>query len=373
MSERSQILVTGASGFIGKNLIFRLREMEGFDVTTFTRDDPVGLLPDLVRCVDAVVHLAGENRPADPDGYETVNAGLTEAICSAIAASGRPLRLILASSAQASQDNPYGRSKLAAEAAVKRLAHGSGVPVMIYRWPGVFGKWCRPHYNSVVATFCHNIARDLPITVSDRSATVRLVHVDDVVTALVRDLITPWQGLRFGEVAPVHELSLGDLADQILAFKACRSSLVSERVGTGLVRALYATYVSYLPVEQFSYSVPKYEDPRGMFVEMLKTHDSGQFSCFTALPGVTRGSHYHHTKTEKFLVMQGRARFRFRHLLTGETTVVETAGDAPRVVDTVPGWVHDITNVGETDLIVVLWANEVFDRDRPDTIASKVQ
>jgi UDP-2-acetamido-2,6-beta-L-arabino-hexul-4-ose reductase len=373
LSERSRILVTGASGFIGKNLVLRLRESDGFEVTTFTRNDPVELLPDLVRCVDVVVHLAGENRPADPHAFEVVNAGLTEVLCAAIASSGRSPRLILASSTQASQDNPYGRSKLAAEAAAAHLANRSGVPVAIYRWPGVFGKWCRPHYNSVVATFCHNIARDLPIIVSDRSATVRLVHVDDVVAALLQDVGTPWQGLRRGEVAPVHEMNLGDLADQIQAFKACRSSLLSERVGAGLVRALYATYISYLPVEQFSYSVPNHADPRGMFVEMLKTHDSGQFSCFTALPGVTRGSHYHHTKTEKFLVIQGRARFRFRHLLTGETTLLDTSGDVPRIVDTVPGWVHDITNVGENDLIVVLWANENFDRDRPDTIASKVQ
>jgi UDP-2-acetamido-2,6-beta-L-arabino-hexul-4-ose reductase len=236
----------------------------------------------------------------------------------------------------------------------------------------VFGKWSRPNYNSAVATFCHNIARGLPIRVDDPSAPVRLIYIDDVVAEMQRFLDAPGQGTRFMESGPVYAITVGELARQIEAFRDVRNTLVSERVGTGLVRALYATYVSFLPREAFSYSVPKYGDARGVFVEMLKTPDCGQFSFFTAHPGITRGGHYHHTKSEKFLVIKGRARYRFRQLLTDETFEVDSHGDEPLVVETIPGWAHDITNIGDDELVVMLWANEIFDRQHPDTVASKV-
>jgi len=224
----------------------------------------------------------------------------------------------------------------------------------------------------VVATFCHNLARGLPIQVNDPAASVRLVYVDDVVTAFMAALEAPAAGLSQGVVQPEYGVTLGDLAAQIRAFNDCRTSLQTERVGTGFVRALYATYVSYLPPEKFAYEVPQHADPRGVFVEVLKTADSGQFSYFTAHPGITRGGHYHHTKTEKFLVIKGEALFKFRHLISGEMVELHTRGDMPQVVDTIPGWAHDITNVGQDEMIVMLWANEKFDRLKPDTIASKV-
>ena len=285
---------------------------------------------------------------------------------------GKTTPVLLASSAQAEQDNPYGRSKLAAEQAMQRLACEHGNPVAIYRLPGVFGKWCKPNYNSVVATFCHNKAHDLPVQINDASARVRLVYVDDVVNAFLGLLSSGWTGLVRPTVAPEYSITLGELSDQIDAFKNCRSTLVSERVGTGLTRALYATYVSYLPKERFAYDVPVHGDSRGVFVEMLKTPDTGQFSFFTAHPGITRGGHYHHTKTEKFLVIKGHARFGFRHMLTNEIHHIETHGDKPQIVETVPGWTHDITNIGNEEMVVMLWANEIFDRANPDTIASKV-
>ena len=371
-----RVLVTGANGFIGKNLVVRLRELPRFEVTEFVRGDTPEALPSLLTQADAVVHLAGENRPADEAAFSQVNTGLTVALCDALAAerqrSGRPLPLVLASSAQAEQDNPYGRSKLAAEQAVQKLCAASNHPAVIYRLSGVFGKWCKPNYNSVVATFCHNIARGLPIQINDPAARLQLVYVDDVVSSFIAALDAPSPGLTRAEVAPLYATSLGDLTQQIRAFGECRTSLMSERVGAGLVRALYATYVSYLPNELFAYDVPVHGDPRGVFVEMLKTPDSGQFSYFTAHPGITRGGHYHHTKTEKFLVIKGRAVFRFRHLMTGELYELITSGDKPQVVDTIPGWVHDITNVGDDEMVVMLWANEVFDRVRPDTVVSKV-
>lgn len=371
-----RILVTGANGFIGKNLIVRLRELVDVTVTTFVRGDDAALLPQLLSQVDAIVHLAGENRPADEAAFAQVNAGLTSVLCDALSqtfqSSGRRLPLVLASSSQAERDNPYGRSKLAAEEAVHALAHEIGNPCTIFRLPGVFGKWCKPNYNSVVSTFCHNIARDMPIQINDPTASLRLVYVDDVVTALLAALEAPASGCVPAKVKPEYTTTLGELANQIRAFGDCRSTLMTERVGTGFVRALYATYVSYLPNEKFSYQVTQHADPRGVFVEMLKTPDSGQFSYFTAHPGITRGGHYHHTKTEKFLVIKGEALFRFRHLLTNELVELRTSGGTPQVVDTIPGWTHDITNVGDDEMVVMLWANENFDRQKPDTVASKV-
>ncbi len=371
-----RVLITGANGFIGKNLQLRLSELPEFSVLPFVRGDDVDQLPALVANADAVIHLAGENRPSDESAFAEVNTGLTVALCNALAQEsahkGRKLPLVLASSTQAECDNAYGRSKLAAEQAVQTLAESVGNAAVVFRLPGVFGKWCKPNYNSVVATFCHNLARGLPITVNDSTAALKLAYVDNVVAALIDALDAP-PGLSQGVVSPVYQTTLGGLAEQIRAFDACRGvSLQIERVGTGLVRALYATYVSYLPNERFSYEVPAHGDPRGVFVEMLKTPDCGQFSYFTAHPGITRGGHYHHSKTEKFLVMKGQALFRFRHLLTNELVELRTSGDKPQVVDTIPGWTHDITNVGDDEMIVMLWANENFDRERPDTVASKV-
>ena len=371
-----RILVTGANGFIGKNLLVRLSELPGITVSTLVRGDDMAQLPTLVSNVDAVLHLAGENRPADEAAFAQVNTGLTVALCSAIehefASTGRHVPLVLASSTQAERDNAYGRSKLAAEQALRALANTTGNPCVGFRLPGVFGKWCRPNYNSVVATFCHNLARDLPIQINDPDTSVQLVYVDDVVNALLSALEAPSPSYTQVAVEPEYTVTLGELAAQIRAFADCRTSLMSERVGTGLVRALYATYVSYLPSDKFSYQVPQHADSRGVFVEMLKTPDSGQFSYFTAHPGITRGGHYHHTKTEKFLVIKGEALFRFRHMLTDELVELSTSGALPQVVDTIPGWSHDITNVGDDEMVVMLWANENFDRQKPDTVASKV-
>jgi len=371
-----RVLVTGSNGFIGKNLLVCLGELPGFTVSTFVRGDDVAMLPALLAQVDAVVHLAGENRPQDESAFAQVNTGLTLALCDAIRQealdNGRKVQMVLASSTQTEHDNPYGNSKLAAEQAVQALAESAGNACVVFRFPGVFGKWCKPNYNSVVATFCHNIARGLPVRVNDPEANLRLVYVDDVVNALIDAVKLPSPGVAQGKVQPEYAIKLGELAEQIKAFGACRTTLMVERVGTGLSRALYATYVSYIPNERFSYKVPQYADARGVFVEMLKTPDSGQVSYFTAHPGITRGGHYHHTKTEKFLVIKGQALFRFRHLLTNELVELNTSGDKPEVVDTIPGWSHDITNVGQDEMVVMLWANENFDREHPDTVASKV-
>ena len=364
------VLVTGSNGFIGKNLIVRLNELD-IQVTSYTRKDSTQDLERLIKGVDCVVHLAGENRPKDEKDFGIVNVGLTSSICDAVRSSGKNTPIILASSTQADLDNVYGKSKLAAEAAVKALEVDTGCPVYVYRLPGVFGKWCKPNYNSVVATFCHNISHDLPVQVNNSDFELSLVYIDDVVEEFVK-VIQGSGGGKAPIVQPEYKIKLGDLADQIKTFKESRDSLTTEKVGSGFIRKLYSTYLSYLSPAQFAYSIPSYGDERGMFAEMLKTKDSGQFSFFTAAPGVTRGGHYHHSKTEKFLVIQGEAKFGFRHVATDETHEIVTTSKELKIVETVPGWSHDITNIGAGEMIVMLWANEIFDPDNPDTIAHKV-
>ncbi len=368
-----RVLITGAKGFIGKNLTVRLSERLGFEVIHFDRSDAPEALGAKLNDADAVVHLAGVNRPKDNSEFFAGNSDLTAHLCECIQATGRSIPLLLASSIQAELDNPYGRSKLSAEVLVEKFTLATGNPAVIYRLPNVFGKWCKPNYNSAVATFCFNIANELSVQVNDPSTELALVYIDDVVETIVKDLHNVRSGLTRSVVSPVYGINLGDLVHQIEAFKTCRDSLVLERVGAGLVRALYATYVSCLPPKKFAYGLTQHRDDRGVFVEMLKTVDSGQFSFFTAHPGITRGGHYHHTKTEKFLVIRGNARFGFRHIVTNETFELLTDGNVSQVVETVPGWTHDITNVGQDELVVMLWANEIFDRDKPDTVPMKVK
>lgn len=364
-----RVLVTGADGFIGRNLCVRLRELE-YEVLPITRTSCE--LEVALREADAIVHLAGSNRPTDPADFMAINRDFSARLGAAIVASGRPLPLIVASTQKALDENDYGRSKLAGEQALVAAGAKSGSPVHVFRLPNVFGKWSRPSYNSGVATFCHNIARGQPIEVHDPAAPLRLVYIDDVVEAFVRLLNAPDSpgGPKVAE--PVYETTVGAVADMIRGFRADRDENLIADVGMGLTRALYATYVSFLPPDEFAYPIASHRDPRGAFSEMLKTRSAGQFSYFNALPGVTRGGHYHHSKTEKFLVVHGRARFRFRNILTDERHELETSADEPVVVETIPGWSHDITNIGEDVMVSLLWANELFDRARPDTVGAPV-
>jgi len=367
-----KVLVTGADGFIGQNLRAHFLERKDVEVLALTRHSGEAEWAAAARAADFVFHLAGVNRPQDPAEFAGGNRDLTRQLCELLRATGRAVPVLYTSSTQAERDNAYGVSKREAEQALLDYRAATGAPVHIHRLPNVFGKWARPNYNSAVATFCHNIARGLPIQVNDPAAPVTLAYIDDVVEAFLALFQAQPGDEPFRQVRPQYQSSVGELAKQIESFRDCRATLMPGPVGTGLARALYATYVSYLPKEQFAYPVPKYGDARGVFVEMLKTPDAGQFSCFTAHAGITRGGHYHHTKTEKFLVIKGQARFGFRHLMTGETFELFTSGDEPRIVDTVPGWSHDITNVGSDEMVVMLWANEVFDRARPDTFQHPV-
>ncbi|WP_027360913.1 UDP-2-acetamido-2,6-beta-L-arabino-hexul-4-ose reductase [Halodesulfovibrio aestuarii] len=363
-----KVVVTGGYGFIGKNLCLRLEDEENVEVIRIGREVSLNQLINVLSSADFIYHFAGVNRPKDALEFENVNVGFLETILNSLKEQNRSVPVVLTSSIHATADTPYGKSKLAAEELL--LAYGKEVdaPVYIYRLPNVFGKWCRPNYNSVVATFCHNIANDLPITIHDESAEIELVYVDDVCDEFITLLKHP-QESGFKNISCSYETTVGNLALMLNQFKKSRDSLVIANVGVGLERALYATYLSYLAPDNFAYSIPSYDDERGVFCEMLKTLEAGQFSFFTAQPNVTRGGHYHHTKNEKFLVVSGKAKFRFQHVLSGEMYELVTSHESFQVVETVPGWTHDVTNVGEEELVVMLWANEVFDREHPDTIS----
>ena len=372
-----KVLITGSNGFVGKNLQLHLAERKDVRVACFTRDEDVSRLPALLHGVDFVFHLAGINRPLDPAEFVSGNTYLTQALCKVVAnvaeTTGTKVPVVYISSTQAAHENAYGNSKRAAEQVLFKLSKEYQVPVHVFRLPNVFGKWCKPNYNSAVATFCHNIAHDLPIQINNPLSPLTLVYIDDVTKRFI-ELMDGVGSLvdadGFETVIPNYTTTVGKLAQQLQSFKESRMTMMSEHVGLGLNRALYSTYISYLPTKSFSYTVPRHSDTRGTFVEMLKTPDCGQFSYFTAHPGVTRGGHYHHTKTEKFLVVKGYALFKFRNMDTHETFELRVDDKTAVIVETIPGWAHDITNIGEDEMLVMLWANEIFDRNNPDTYAS---
>jgi UDP-2-acetamido-2,6-beta-L-arabino-hexul-4-ose reductase len=372
-----KVLITGSDGFIGKNLVVRLRESAQFQVIHYNRSCGESALRDLVGDSDFIFHLAGVNRPANVADF-AANAHLGRQLTTLMTETGRRIPVVFTSSIQTQLDNAYGRSKREAEDALLAYAAATNSQVYIYSLPNVFGKWSRPNYNSAVATFCYNIARDLPVTINDPNAALFLVYIDDLVEDFAQVLQQHSAGDQtqqlpfYREIAPIYKTTVGEVVDRIRSFRDSRSSLTVDHVGTGLLRALYSTYLSYLPATAFAYPIGKNVDPRGEFAEVLKTLDCGQFSYLTAHPGVTRGGHYHHTKSEKFLVIRGHARFRFRHILDGETAEIETSSDKLQIVETIPGWSHDITNVGQSELIVLLWASEVYDRAHPDTFPWKV-
>lgn len=366
-----KIVVTGAKGFIGKNLCIMLQEHGHQDIIEVDRNTSRQELSKFLGEADFVYHLAGVNRPKNEAEFQQGNTDLTTYIVEQLKTFGRDVPIVVSSSTQAEHDNPYGKSKLLAEKEVEQYGQSTGASYYIYRFPNVFGKWCSPNYNSFVATFCYNTLNNLDITINDPSASVTLVYIDDVCNNLI-SLLDGSANSGFNSVLPEYPTTVGYVAELLLGFKNSRDSLITENVGTGLCRALYSTYLSYMSPEQFSYNIPSYDDERGIFSEMLKTKDAGQFSFFTAHPGITRGGHYHHTKNEKFLVVKGKALFKFEHIATGECYELRIESHSLRIVETVPGWSHDITNIGDEDMIVMLWANEIFDRGAPDTFARQL-
>ena len=375
MSDKSmKVLVTGAKGFIGKNLLVALTRRVDVDIIEHDLDFPAGLLEEGLSKANVIYHLAGVNRPVRVEEFRSGNFDLTRQVCDTLRRLGRLPLIVLSSSTQAALDNPYGLSKRQAEEAVFDLGKETGASVFAFRLSGVFGKWCRPNYNSVVATFCHNIARNLPIAISDPAREIELVYVDDVIRAFigVMDGRLPVSDGKYCLVEPTYRISLGALAEMIKGFRGSRGSLVLPDISDPFVRALYATYVSYLPADSFAYALTQRIDPRGELAELLKSPHIGQIFVSRTRPGITRGNHYHDTKVEKFVVLEGEAMIRFRHILGGDVIEYPVSGREFRVVDIPPGHTHAIENVGQIDLIVLFWADEIFDPDIPDAFAMTV-
>lgn len=361
------ILVTGAGGFIGRNLVVRLRENPALVVRELLRSNSGDDLDALAGEADVVVHLAGVNRPSDAAEFETGNVGFTEQLIAAIRAAGRRPHVILASSIQAGIDNPYGNSKRRAETVATRWAAETGGRVTVMRLKNVFGKWCRPNYNSVVATFCHNIARGIPVRIDDPASLLDLVHVDDVVEAIMDVMASPVSG-PWADDIPSYRISVGELADRIHAFNARATTLLVPDMSDRFNRLLYGTFISYLEPQRWQYQLERKTDPRGDLAEFVKNPSFGQVFVSRTSPAITRGNHYHHAKVEKFLVIAGTAVIRFRHVAGDEIIEFPVRGEEYRVVEIPPGYTHSITNVGDSEMITLFWANEIFDPERPDTI-----
>lgn len=365
------ILITGARGFMGKNLRSALTGRYGDAHRLMLLDMPHTEEELLAAAAEAdfVFHLAGVNRPTDPADFQKGNADFTRQLLTLLKERGKRPPVLLSSSIQAALENPYGQSKLSAEQAVADYGRETGSAVYLYRLPNVFGKWSRPNYNSAVATFCHNVARGLPITVNDPSVTLRLVYIDDVVEEFLRAM--EGQPCREGEwcvVQPVHEVNLGHMAELIQSFPALRDSLTAPDQSDPLVKKLYATYLSFLPPEDFSRPTVTHADQRGSFTELLHMGSRGQVSLNVSKPHITKGDHWHQTKHEKFIVLQGEGVIRFRKV--GDSTVIayKVSGENLTVVDIPTGYTHSIENTGDTDMLTLMWANEVFDPAHPDTL-----
>lgn len=364
-----KILITGANGFVGKNLIAELQNQGFNDLLMFDVDTNSDLLEIFTQECKFVFHLAGVNRPQDPKEFMEGNYGFTLQLLESLKKNNNKSPIIVTSSTQASLDNPYGLSKKAGEDLVFDYGKNNNIEVYVYRLPNVFGKWCRPNYNSAVATFCNNIANDLPIQVNDQNVVMNLVYIDDVVSSLIDKLKNnKLKTKEFEEVSPVYTIKLGEIVELIKGFKESRENLSIPDFGDGFTKKLYSTYLSYLPKDKFSYPLKMNTDIRGSFTEFIKTLERGQVSVNISKPGITKGNHWHHTKNEKFLVVFGKGVIRFRKIDSNDVLEYYVSGEKLEVVDIPVGYTHNIENLGDTDLITIMWANEAFDKEKPDTI-----
>ena len=379
-----KILVTGAKGFVGKNLIAELNNIrlgkaknknftDDLTIYEYDIDTSKELLDVYTRDCDFVCHLAGVNRPENPEDFMKGNFGFTSYLLDSLKSNNNKAPVLITSSIQAALDNPYGKSKKAGEDLIFNYGKENGVKVLVYRLPNVFGKWCRPNYNSAVATFCNNIANDMDITVNDPSVTMNLVYIDDVVKEFINAIAGKENRVDdFCSVPAVHTITLGEIVDLIYSFKESRNNLSVPKLDNPFAKALYSTYLSYLPKDKFSYGLKMNVDNRGSFTEIIRTSDRGQFSVNISKPGITKGNHWHHTKNEKFVVVSGKGLIQFRKIGTDEVIDYHVSGDKIEVVDIPTGYTHNIINEGEGDLVTFMWCNECFDPDNPDTYFEEV-
>lgn len=369
-----RVLVTGSRGFIGSNLVQALKRNPDIELFEFDVVYPKSKLDEAISRADFIFHLAGINRPENIEEYETGNAGFTRKLLKLIDQANKKPVIVFSSSIQAELDNPYGLSKRRAEEILIDWANKNKAVTLIYRLPNVFGKWCRPNYNSAVATFCYNIARDLDIKITDPERILRLVYIDDVIEDFIRQLNVDHNfGSYYLEVKPVFEIKISDLVVLIKEFRKSRTTLRLPDFSDPFIKRLYATYISYLPENEFAYEVAVRSDKRGELAELVKSLPFGQIFISRTRPGEIRGNHYHDTKVEKFVVIDGEALLKFRHILKDEIIEYRISGRELKIIDIPPGFTHSIENVGTSDLIVLFWADEIFDPDRPDTYYLEVE
>lgn len=363
------VLVTGANGFIGKNLVSTLERIPDIEVLKFRSEHSVDQLKRYVSKTDFVFHLAGVNRPQIPSDYHVGNAGFTEQLVAQMIHKGAGVPLVFASSTQASLDNPYGNSKKDAEQVVLHYHEMTGASIYTYRLPNVFGKWCKPNYNSVVATWCYNISRGMSIQINNPDTVLQLVYIDDIVSEFVSILqgILEYDPKKLYSVEPVYTITLQQLARTLYEFKESRITLKLPNLSDELDRKLYSTYLSYLAEDDFGYDLEMKRDNRGWLAEFVKSQTAGQIFISRTIPGITRGNHWHHTKVEKFLVIEGEAIIKFRQIHGEHIIEYKVSGNQLKVLDIPPGYTHSITNIGDGDVITLFWANEIFDSERPDT------
>lgn len=359
-----KILVTGANGFVGKNLVEELKNQNYTDILEFDVDTDSTLLDGYCKEADFIFHLAGVNRPQEQSEFMKGNFGFTSILLDTLRKHNNNCPVLISSSIQAALDNPYGKSKKAGEDLLISYGEDTGAKVLIYRLPNVFGKWCRPNYNSAVATFCHNIANGLPITVNDRTVSMNLVYIDDVVKSFI-------YALKGKETCTdkfcTYQITLGEIVDLIYSFQRSREERSIPNMGEEFTRKLYSTYLSYLPHDQFSYPLKMNVDSRGSFTEFIKTAERGQVSVNISKPGITKGNHWHHSKNEKFLVVSGNGVIRLRRVGTQQVIEYPVSGTKLEVVDIPIGYTHNIENLGECDMVTIMWVNECFNPDKPDT------
>lgn len=363
-----KILVTGSTGFIGKNLVSELKNRKYSEIMEFDKETNLELLEEYCKKADFVFHLAGVNRPKEELEFMEGNFGLTSTLLNNLKKYKNNCPVMISSSSQAELDNAYGKSKKAGEDLLFNYGKETGVKVLVYRFPNVFGKWSRPNYNSVIATFCYNIARDLPITINNPNVVMNLVYIDDV----VKELINALEGKEnkkdeFCEVPIIHTITLGEIVELIQSFKNSKKGLSIPDMSDDFTKKLYSTYLSFLPEDDFGYELKMNSDERGSFTEFIRTPDRGQVSVNISKPGITKGNHWHHTKNEKFLVVSGKGVIRFRKIDSDEIIEYFVSGEKLEVIDIPVGYTHNIENIGDDEMITIMWANEPFNPENPDT------
>ncbi len=363
-----KILVTGAKGFVGKNLVAELKNRGYKDIFEYTRDTDKSLLDEYTKECEFVFHLAGVNRPKDEKEFMEGNFGFTSELLEVLKKHNNKAPVLMTSSIQATKDNLYGKSKKAGEDLLFAYSEETGAKVFVYRLVNLFGKWSRPNYNSVVSTFCYNISRDLDIQINDPEVELNLCYIDDVVEEFIKAMGgNPSMEGKFCVVPVVHKVRLGKLVELIQSFKESRKDLSIPDMNDPFTKKLYSTYLSYLPKDKFSYDLKMNVDNRGSFTEFIRTPERGQVSVNVSKPGITKGNHWHHTKNEKFLVVSGEGLIRFRKIDSDEIIEYRVSGEKLEVVDIPIGYTHSIVNVGNTDMVTIMWANECFDPENPDT------